>query len=155
MFIPNSILIYAGPMFARNRNNRLWVHKNYNKIIGGCFLINVIITVSGIAVAPLLVSIIYGNKYMDAVPCFRILMIDYFFTGTLRIPSANIIYTQHKVKINLMITIVSNIVNCILDILLIKRYGSIGAAVATLTVSIVASAIAFGYMRYWMRDENA
>lgn len=154
LFIPNSILIYAGPLFARNIGNKTWIRRNFNRMVAGCIAVNGMISLMCILLAQSIITYIFGNEYSDAVSCFNILMISFFLQGTFQIPSANIIYTQHKVRMNIAITIVSNILNCILDVWLIHYYGSIGAAIATLLVSSVTSIMAYGYMRFWLRAKD-
>lgn len=155
LFIPNSILIYAGPLFARNIKNIEWVKRNFNRITFGCAGINGIAVLVGVCTAYFFIPLIFGTEYTDAVPCFIILMLAFFVQGTFQIPSNNIIYTQHKVNANVTITIVTSILNCILDIWFISNYGAIGAAVATLSVSIAASVMSYGYMRFWLNHQGA
>lgn len=139
MFIPNSILVFAIPYFARNLRDSQWVRSNTSKLLLGCITINGAITLLGILLSPLLLPIVFGNTYADSVPVFNILMVSFFFTGSFHIPAANVIYTQHHVKTNLVITLISNAANCVFDVVLIRGYGSIGAAYATCLVSIIAS----------------
>lgn len=155
MFIPNSVLVYILPMFARNIDNITWVKRNFNRLILGCAGLNGVLAVLGICTASFLIPLIFGNQYADSVPCFVILMAAFFAQGTFQIPSANVIYTQHKVNVNVAITLASNVLNCILDIWLISVYGAIGAAMATLAVSIAASVMSYGYMKFWLRQQGA
>ena len=120
-------------------------------MILGCAAGNALITVGCIALAPWIIPLIFGNQYTDAVPCFIILMVGYFFSATFQSPSNNIIYTQRKVRVNLIITILSGVANCILDVVLIKYYGSVGAAWGTTLVHIITSALSFGYMSVYLR----
>ena len=82
-------------------------------------------------------------------------MAGYFFSATFQTPSQNIIYTQRKVRVNLIITVLSGIANCFLDVFLILRYGSIGAAWATTLVHVIKSALCFGYMCCHLRKMEA
>ncbi len=155
MFVPNSILIYALPLFARNIYNISWVKRNFNRMLWGCAGINGIITLISVCTASYFFPLLFGKEYIDAIPYFILLMMAFFAQGTFQIPSANIIYTQHKVNINLVITILSNVLNCILNIYLILTYGAIGAAISTLIVSIVASVMSYGYMKFWLRQQDS
>lgn len=155
MFIPNSILVYAGPLFARNINNKDWIKRNFNRMVLGCLGINGLISCFCIGVAQRMIPLVFGKEYVDAVFCFIILMVSFFVQGTFQIPAANVIYTQHKVRVNLVITFVSSVVNCILDVFLIQVYGSIGAAIATLVVSVIAATLAYSYMRFWLGKGRA
>lgn len=154
-FIPNSIIIYVLPYFARHFNDIEWVRNKYRKLLISCMVMNGGIAACIALSSPWLVPLIYGMQYIDAVYCSIILIIAFFFSGSLYVPSANIIYTQHKVKVNIAITIVVNIINCILDIVLIDKFGSIGAAAATLIVSIASGCLSMGYMIYWMRKNGS
>jgi len=140
-FIPSSIIIYILPHFARNNQNLGWVQRNFRRLTLGCAAVNSLITTGGILIGPWLVPLVFGSQYADAVACYSILMVGYFFSATFRIPSANIIYTQHKVRVNIAITAFSGIANCILDVVLILHFGSIGAAIATTSVHIINSAL--------------
>ncbi|MDL2220874.1 oligosaccharide flippase family protein [Eubacteriales bacterium OttesenSCG-928-N14] len=149
LFIPSSLMIYLVPYFSRKSKEIEWVKKNYKRVIlyGGVF--NLALSILFIALSPFIIPLIFGKQYSDAVMCFAILMIGYFFSATFRIPSSNIIYTQHKVKVNLIITISSGILNCILDIVFILYWGSVGAAIATTLVNIYNGMFSFLYMKYY------
>lgn len=139
LFIPNSLMMFTVPYFARNYRNIPWIWDKYKKLTVAGVIINAAISTMLVAASKFLVPWIFGNAYSDIVPCFQILIVSFFFTATFHIPAANIIYTMHKIKINIAVTVVSNIMNCVLDFILIGKYGSIGAAYATLFVSVVTS----------------
>lgn len=153
-FIPAAVLTYASPYFSRNNTDPMWVEKNYKRLLLGCGGINLLIVMPLIILSKTLVPLIFGSQYSDAVLCFNILMIGYFFSGTFRVTSANVIYTQHKVGVNIAITFISAVLNCILDVVMIKNFASIGAACATTIVNIVASAMAFFYMTTYLKKEK-
>lgn len=150
-FIPTSVMVYVIPYFARHIQDRAWVRSNYFRLVKWSALMNGLIAAGGVLLADWIVPLIFGSQYTDAVPCFQILMIGYFFSATFRTPSANIIYTQRKVRVNLVITMLGGVLNCVLDILLILNFGSIGAALATLSVHIVVSAMSFGYLCHHLK----
>lgn len=152
-FIPGAVITFVTPHFSRNNRDIAWVRRNYYRLILGCFAVNLLITAGAIIVAPWLIPFVFGKQYADAVPCFVILMIGYFFSGTFSI-STSIIYTQRKVRVNLIITALSCSANCILDILLILHFGSIGAAWATTLVHIIRSILAFGYMLIYLKKHD-
>ncbi len=148
VFIPNSIIIYIAPYFARKINEKKWIQDKTKKLLIGCLLINGIITLMGILSANTFFPLIFGKKYSDVVPCFIILLVTFLFTGSFQIPAANVIFTQHKVKINIIITLISNVANCILDFVLISNYGAIGAAVATCLVSVISSIVSMIFLHF-------
>lgn len=75
------------------------------------------------------------------------LSIGYFIAGTFRIPFGNLLAAMGKIKCNFYTTLFSGILNIILDMILIKRYGSIGAATATISIFIFSSILG-GYFLY-------
>lgn len=154
-FIPASIMVYTIPYFARYNQDKAWVKKSYLKLTLSSAAGNLIISLGCILVAPWIIPLIFGSQYTDAIPCFIVLMAGYFFSATFQIPSQNIIYTQRKVRVNIAITILSGIANCVLDVFLILHYGSIGAAWATTAVQIINSALCFGYMSYYLKGGKA
>ena len=80
-----------------------------------------------------------GEEYIDAVPVFRLLSINYFISGTFRIVSGNLLVTQRRLKFNLLIAIVSTVTNIIADYFFIQWWGSMGAAYATVLVVVISS----------------
>ena len=154
-FIPSSIMVYVIPYFARNNRDKVWVKRSYFKLTLGCAAGNLAITLGGILTAAWIVPWIFGRQYEDAVPCFIVLMAGYFFSATFQTPSQNIIYTQRKVRVNLIITVLSGIANCFLDVFLILRYGSSGAAWGPTLVHVIKSALCFGYMCCHLRKMEA
>lgn len=152
VFIPQSIILYVAPHFARHNQELAWVRKNYFRLILLCTGFSLILSAGCILCAPWMIPFVFGRQYTDAVPCFIILMVGFIFSAGLQIPSANVIYTQHKVRVNIAITILSGIANCILDVILILHYGSIGAAAATAAVHAIGSLFGLGYMCYYLRS---
>ena len=142
------------PYLAKRREDKKWIGKTYFKLIIGLGVINLIITIILIMFAPLIIKIIFGENYLDCVPAFRILSFGYFIAGTFRVPAGNTLFALKKLKVNLINSILSGVVNIVLDIVLILKYGHIGAAIATVTVFIVSSIIANGYIYYYVYIEK-
>ena len=88
----------------------------------------------------------FGAQYLDAVPVFRILSLNYFISGTFRILSGNLLVTQRKLKFNLFVAVVSSAVNIIANFLFIQWWGAIGAAIATVLVVVISSILSTTYL---------
>lgn len=147
-FIPISVITYVYPYFAEHRNDLEWCRLHYKKLMFAMTAMNLFISAVLFAGAPLIISICFGTQYADAVLPFRILSVSYFFSGTFRVISGNLLVTQRKLKFNLLVAIISGVVNVILDYFLILSYGMIGAAVATLSVVILTSIMSTLYLNY-------
>ena len=95
------------------------------------------------------------ENYLDAQLPFVILSVGYFFSATLRIPSGNIINAIGKIKFNFYNTLISGIVNIVLDIYFIKKIGSVGASYATLLVFIISGIIGNIFLFKYLYSKNS
>lgn len=154
MFIPTSIMVFAYPYFAQNRKNKEWLSQKIKQLTKSLLLVNVIIGVLGIVFSKFIITVVFGKQYIDAVACFNVLMIGYVVAGTFRIPYGNIISSLGLVKYNLINAAFSGIANVILDVIFIKKYGSIGAAYATLIVFIISSVIHYIFIKKAIKEIN-
>lgn len=153
-FVPSSIIVFAFPYLVENNRNYKWLRKNSKKLFLGVFGINLVIALFVIVFAPLIVKILWGERYLDAVTVLRILTINFAVTGSFNKVYGNIMVAIKKVNINLLKTIIASCLNIILDILLIQQYGSVGAAYATLIVSCGSSGFAVLYFICWIRKKQ-
>lgn len=151
IFIPQSIMVFMYPYFARMAENRGKVKSYLIKLQLYLLLLNSLISVTLIVLAPFIINLLFGPEYSDAVLPFRILSIGYLVTGTFRITAGNIIASLKKVKVTLLITSLCAIINVILDYLLITKYSAPGAALATLIVFTISAILANIYLFYYLK----
>lgn len=129
-----SIGIFVAPYFVKNENNIGWIKKSFKKVyvlnagfVGViCFLISVL--------ANVIVSILYGDQYLNAVTVMRILLIASFFNCGLRYTTANILAAMGKVKYNMICSIFGIAFQLIINMHMIPKYGAIGLAVTSCIV---------------------
>lgn len=145
-FVPLSLIIYLYPYFAEHKDDGKWCLKNYKKIVLGMGTLNFVISLTLFIFAPFVIKVFFGDIYLDAVPVFRLLSINYFISGTFRILSGNLLVTQRKLRFNLIVAIVSGLVNIIADYYFIQWWGSMGAALANTSVVIVSSFMSTSYL---------
>ena len=150
-FIPSAVVMYIYPYFAAHKDDKSWCLINYRKLIKYFGGMNLIIALLMFFLAKPIIILLYGAQYIDAVACFRILAINYFFSGTFRIISGNLLVTQRRLGFNLFVSILSGVVNILGNILLIPKFTSIGAAITTLLVVIVTSLISTLYYVYILK----
>ncbi|ALF18687.1 oligosaccharide flippase family protein [Fusobacterium animalis] len=153
-FIPISVMIYIYPYFAQNSNDIKWVRENYINLLKYSFFINFFISLILVIFSKNIIRFVFGENYLDAQLPFIILSVGYFFSATFRIPSGNIINAIGKIKFNFYNTLISGIVNIILDIYLIKKIGSIGASYATLLVFIISGVIGNIFLFKYLYSKN-
>lgn len=146
VFIPSSLVIYIYPYFAEHKDDGNWCLKIYKKVVLGIGAFNLFISLLLFFLSKYIIIWIFGKQYIDAIPVFRILALNYFFSGTFRIISGNLLVTQRCLIFNLFVAIMSGIINVICDFYFISWWGSIGAALATLVVVLFSSVLSTFYL---------
>lgn len=154
-FIPASVMVCILPTFIKHKDNPVWVRKSVIKIFTGMSIANIVICTACWLLAPFIITLLSGKQYLDAVPIFRILIIDYFISGSFRYVSSNILSAMRFVNYGLFICVVSTVLDIGLNYWFISNYGTIGAAYATFCVVIISSLLAIGYLIYKVRKMNA
>ncbi len=89
-----------------------------------------------------------GEKYSEGYQCFIILSFALVFAILGSYVSNNIVLVNRKEKISLIVTIISALVNVVLNFLLIPHYGIEAAAITTL----IAEAVNFVLQMYFSRS---
>lgn len=151
IFIPQSVILFIYPYIRKNVNDIKYVKSKYLAVITKLAVINFIIAAFLYIFAPSVVRILFSDKYLDSIPAMRVLLIGFFFAGTFRIPAGNFIAAVHKIKVNVVITGISGVLNIGLDYIFITKYGIIGAAYATALVFIINSIMSNGYLIYYFK----
>ena len=152
MFIPTTIVLYIYPYFAKHINDKKWLMKHYILIIKYLALFNFLISLILILFANRVIVLLFGSDYSESVLPFRILMAGYFFAATFRIISGNILVALRKVTFNLVISIFSGVLNIFLNYMLIRNYGSVGAAVSTFAIFLLTSIVSTVYLIQCIRN---
>ena len=115
--------------------------------------INAFITVVLVIFGELVIKIFFGAQYLDTLPIFRLLVINYFFSGTFRVLAGNLLITQRKLKFNLYVGILTGSLNIVADIVFISWWGVMGAAYATILVVLISGALNTGYLFYTLNKK--
>ena len=153
-FIPQCVMIYALPIFIQNLSDKNWIKKNTKVIYFVTGGISFFIGLVMILFAPFIVDLLWGKEYLDAVPCMRILSISFILLSTFRVTSTNILLALKRVGYTMFISVVTGVSNIILDVFMTMNFGSIGAAYATLIVTIMAAVLSFPYVIYIVYFED-
>lgn len=153
-FIPLALITYLYPYFAEHRNDGKWCLNRYKQILLGLGGFNLVLSLFLYITAPIMVRIMFGSQYLDAVPVFRILSLNYFISGTFRILSGNLLVTQRKLKFNLFVAVISSVINLIANFLFIQWWGSVGAAIATVLVVVISSILSTTYLVYTFKKNS-
>lgn len=159
--IPGSISIlstavgmYVAPYFVKNENNKIWIKRNFKKV----YLANVAL-VLGIAViifcfSKFIITIIYGEQYLDTVKLMRILLLASFFNAGLRYPCANILAAMGNIKYNMLISLIGVCFQLMINLYMIPKYGETGVAVTSCFVYFIMaiSLLVIFVRKYYGKD---
>ena len=154
VFVPSSLMVFFYPKLVDAMCGGKKEGVSYAlQIAKVSALVNGFVFICMMLFAPLIIWIIYGEKYLNVVPMFRILSVNYLVYCVSDI-MGNMIAAVKKIKINLAIAVTSGILNVCLNMLLIPTLGPIGAAVATLCVSTTVAVLDFLYVRHYFKKEK-
>ncbi len=153
-FIPAAVVTFIYPYFAEHRKEKNLCLHRYKQVLLAMGGFNLAISGVLFAFAPLIINLIFGEQYCDAITSFRILCISYFFSGTFRTISGNLLATQRKYYFQLFVAITSGLTNVIADYVLVKKYGIAGAAIATLSVTLLTALLNTSYLIYTFRKKE-
>lgn len=155
LFIPTALVVYIYPYFAQKQDDKAWVKEKYFLLLKYFGLFNILVSVMLIILAPLIIRILFGAQYLDAVTAFRILSLSYFFSATFRKTTGNILVTQRKLHVNFWIGVMEGVLNIISNWFLILFMGAVGAAVTTLIICVVSSAVLVGYFVTYLNKSES
>lgn len=151
LFIPTSVVIFVIPYFCRNNTDMKWVNEKFNSLIKYSAILYGLVIGLCYIMAPFLITFLFGQEYVESVQIFRILLIGFFFSATFKINCNNVLTTLRKVNVNIVISIISGIFNIIFDIIFIRKYGIVGAAMTTSVIMIINSILAFTYVKVYLK----
>lgn len=150
-FLPAACVTFVYPYFVEHKDDSKWLITNMHKWQLLTAIPNGFIVMGGLFFAPTIIKFVFGKEYLTAVPIFRILMITYFITATFRIIYGNILAMMHLVKVNFFLGTLECLVNIILDVVMIKKMGSIGAAYVTMIITVFSSFLSGIYFLWYAK----
>ncbi|NEV92733.1 oligosaccharide flippase family protein [Psychroflexus sp. YR1-1] len=131
------------PMFYENMNNN-----NYKIIEKLIFLFSSLLGLICILIILFSNDLFYlliDERYYDSIPLVNIIVLGIFFSGLLIIPNSKLGYSK-RFGLTSKIALTAFVINLLLNIILIKHIGAMGAALASViayfTYFLIASIIA-------------
>ena len=151
-FIPSSLTVFFYPKMVRAFSESKQSGKRLLSQLGKIYLgVNGVICIALLVCAPLVIWLVFGDKYSNILGIFRILSVNYLFSS-LRNLTSHTFAVLKKVKANLVFSVASGLLNIGLNLLLIPRLGSPGAACATLTVTAVILGMNVIYLNHFLKN---
>lgn len=152
--ITGSICIYFYPEIAKTRNYK----KAWNKITKiGVYTAGIIILTSiiGIIVSPLVIKILYGNKYLDAIYISNVLWIMRGIDCSLRIIPITFLPALGDTKFNYIASPIFSLIHIIIDYFMIKNLGINGIALATIISYTLWGSCAWLYLKGYCQKKES
>lgn len=143
--ISGGICVYCYPAIAKMKDYR----KAWRKVVNvGIYTAIAVIGIAmiGILLTPLIIRILYGEQYMDAVGLSRILWIMRMVNCAFRAVPTTLLPALGDTKFNFVASPISCIVHVLIDYFMIIHYGIAGVAYATIIVYLLCAVCAWGYL---------
>lgn len=149
---PGTVQQIASPYFSSLATDKVSFKKvfvQYNKQL---YITVTVTLILALLFAHPVLNFIFSSKYNDSIPFFYLLAIGWSFRQLNQLQSAAI-FGLGKIKYNVYISLISLIFNVLLCVLLINKYGIIGAAWASIPGGIVIWLVSYLYMKKALKDK--
>ena len=145
--LPTLVATSIFPVIARMAmTNAVFVKTMLEKAVRVIILISVPIAAIGLAFAPQIINLLFGDEYSPAILTFRILML----TVLIVYPSTligNAIFAYDKQKSFVLFVLIAALGNVAFNFLLIPKFGIEGAAVSTVITQLITNALIWWKMK--------
>ncbi|WP_165247692.1 lipopolysaccharide biosynthesis protein [Adlercreutzia sp. ZJ141] len=145
-FVPGSVIMFVLPYFVKHAHDKVWFQGKVSLLLKVSVVFYLVHSVLLVLLAPVIISVLWGDGYMDALTAFRLLSVSFFFNA-MRTTCTNLLCSLRAIASNLFVSALSLVLNVILCVLLIPEYGIVGAAFVPTSVSVVAAVTAFIALR--------
>lgn len=151
-FIPNLFVQLFAPLINKNYSeNKINLIKNLSQQIGKwIFIFNLPLLIVMLFFPGVLINLLFGEEYILATTSLIFLTMGYLFHAQFT-PSFYLLNMLGKSKLSLFNISTTLILNIILNIILIPKYGIAGAAFATAFSFILHSLITAGEVYYFIK----
>jgi O-antigen/teichoic acid export membrane protein len=152
--ISHSIGIFIAPYFIAHEHDGAWVWKHYKLTLA--VTAGLVLPAAGLFMLfPTLISgILYGQQYVNIASLMRLVAITASINTIFRYTTAVLFSSMGLVKVNLPVAVGGVILQVILGIWLIGRYGTAGAAYAGMITYAVMSIPLVLYFRYRFKPKT-
>lgn len=133
--IPVALVAALGTVMLPSMSKKMET-REFNKKLFGSFelvlLFIVPIVISLIMIGPDLAIVFYGEDFMESGYIIRFLAITVLFAGIANVVRTNYLIPKRKDKIYVSSTILGAVVNLLLNLVFIPKYGVYGACIGTI-----------------------
>jgi len=132
LFIPGVLTMPLLPVFSRYyKNNKDKLKKLISPLITYFLIAGAMLVFIFITLGPIVVGILYGQEFEPTKFLFQLLSFSFFFVFINYLLSA-LLSSVNKQKYSTIAAFVAMLINIIINLILIPKYGAAGAAIATI-----------------------
>lgn len=139
--VSGAVTVYYFPIIARMTDFKV-IRKKVVQVAIVNSIVIIALVVFGMIFTPLIIRILYGEQYLDAVKISYLLWIMRATNCIVRMVPINMLPAIGKTKFNLYMSIISCVVQCGIDYLFINSMGINGVAIGA-TIVYALSGIAY------------
>ncbi len=143
LLVAGAITVYFFPVVAQTKDWREIRKKTY-KIGVFTAIFMFFVAAAGVALTPVAIRLLYGQKYVDAIEISYILWAMRAVNCCLRFVPGNMLPAVGRTKFNAWVAAISCGAQILLDYLFIKKFGIYGVAYGTIIVHVVSG------IAYWV-----
>ncbi len=157
-FVPMAIVGSVFPSIVKAKDISETVYNDrLQKLLYLMALISYGVAIPVMLFAEPIVNILYGKNYLGAAPSLTVLIWAGLFV-CLGIARSTWLVTEGLLNLSAATTAVGGVINIILNLILIPRYGGLGAGIATLIAQMAASYVAHVFYpetrkMFWMQTK--
>jgi len=149
-FLPSFFMTSLFPVMSRSYPiSKEKVADLYRKSFKYLFLLGFPLSVAIFVLSPQIILILYGKEYMDSVTVIMILS-WFIFLKFLNYSTGTVLWAINRQRQRAESQGITVVVNVILNYILIKRYGFLGAGISTLITEVFLFALYFGYVSKYL-----
>lgn len=147
MFIPNAIIESARPMImAAKYDNEEHYKRRYSQLYSTVIWMGVLASIVITIMSKWIILIIFGSGYLGSSNVLNGLIWSRIFS-LIGVTRSIWLISENKIKYQKYFVGTGAILNVMLNLTLIPRYGAVGAAIATVVAEVFSSTVALAFFR--------
>ncbi len=142
LYLPSAISLVLFPKIASSKNN---TNKYFQRIFLKGIVSMIVIAIISFFIYPIIIKLIFGEKYIDSIILFKILLVGIIAFAGVRMNEAFLLGIA-KQKYILIASVVAGILMIVLDIIFIPIYFVTAAAVISSCVYAIYFLLLFNFI---------
>lgn len=154
-FVPSCLILFYYPIIVEKFQDSVEEFRRFFVKLVGIFTVMAgSVSMALFVFSPLILWIFYGEQYTSCSTIMRILCVNFLISASFRMLFGNLIAAFKQVKVNLIHNVIAGVLNVVLDLVLIRNMGSIGAALATTLVTAFITILEAVFILRFLKKEK-